>query len=476
MARQFTLPTPLAADEEDQSFWLQDTAKLAHRFPRLTGSAHADVAIIGGGLTGLWSAIRILEAAPRTRVVVLEALQCGAGASGRNGGQVHSWFESLDRLADVTGEEEAFQLAQATSDAIDELAALQEAGELDMDLRLDGWLWTASSLAQEGAWDAALEQTAARGVSPYAAIGAAELERRTGSSASYIGVVEGKGGSLHPGKLMRSLARYAASKGVEIYEHSPVNELTTGTTAMLRTPGGSVEADKVLLATNVWASSIPELRRKMFIVDSEVIATEPIPERLDSLGWKDGASICDGQDQVLYYQRTVDGRVVFGRGSGRTTFRDRVGPEFNRRPDGTGETIAEFHRVYPQLRDVRIEYDWTGAIDCVPSHVPLFGNLAGQPNVFYALGWNGTALAQIPATSRIIASMILGVADDRGKSKLINQRRAKSLPPEPARFIGANVVRAAVIRKNRAEIANRRPGKMVEAVLTLMPKGTREHD
>ncbi|MCU1437128.1 MAG: hypothetical protein JWP66_215 [Naasia sp.] len=477
MSRRFTLSTPVPAAERDQSFWLRDTAALARRFPALAGDVHADVAIIGGGLTGLWSAIRLRETSPELRVVVVEAVECGYGASGRNGGQVHSWFESLDRLADATDEAEAFRLAQATSDAMDELQALQDSGELDMGLRLDGWLWTASSIAQEGAWDGALERTAARGVAPYQPVDAAELQRRTGSTASYTGVLERKAGTLHPGKLMRNLAIYAATKGVEIFERSPVTELTAGSPATLRTASGSVTAGKVLLATNIWASAIPQLRRKMFIVDSEVIATEQIPERLEAFGWTDGASVCDAQDQVLYYQRTEDGRIVFGRGSGRTTFRDRIGAAFNRRRDGgMADTIAEFHRVYPQLRDVRIDYDWTGGIDCVPAHVPIFGNLAGASNVFYALGWNGTALAQIPATSRIIASMILGRTDEWGRSKLINQRRAKSLPPEPFRFVGAIIVRQAIVWKNRAEIVNRRPNPVLRAVLTLMPKGTREHE
>jgi glycine/D-amino acid oxidase-like deaminating enzyme len=294
-------------------------------------------------------------------------------------------------------------------------------------------------------------------------------------------VVEEEGGSLHPGKLMRSLARYADRLGVRIHEHTPVSRIETATGrrggARLSTPGGVLSAGSVLLATNVWASSIPELRRRMFVVDSEVIATEPVPERLDAMGWTGGEAICDAQQQVLYYQRTVDGRVVFGRGSGRTIFRDRVPGALNRRPGGPSamdETIAEFRRVYPQLADVAIDYDWTGGIDCVPSHVPQFGRLAKDPGIFYAIGWNGTALAQVPACSRIIAAMIAGDDDEWGRSALIDQP-ASSLPPEPVRFIGANVVRWGIVRKNRAEIANRRPSLVVRAVIRFMPKGSSEH-
>ncbi|OUM43481.1 NAD(P)/FAD-dependent oxidoreductase [Arthrobacter sedimenti] len=477
MSTEFHLRPPVLPGRQDESYWLQSTAGLeTKQCPALAGSATADLAIVGGGLTGLWTALRVLEKDPSLNVVVLEAGTCGAGASGRNGGQVHSWFESLDRLAAVTDADEALRLAQASADAINELEALQDSGEVDMDLRLDGWLWTASSTAQEGAWQEALNLCAANGVSPYRVLDAEEIRQRTGSDASYQGVVEDRAGSLHPGKLMRNLKMHALRKGVTIYENTPVTTIAAGRPATLTTPGGSLSAGNVLLATNAWASSVPELRQKMYVVDSQVIATEPIPDRLDELGWKSGEAVCDAQNQVLYYQRTPDGRVIFGRGSGGTIFGDRLGATQNRHPRWVADSVAEFRRVYPTLSDVRIDYDWLGAIDCVPAHVPIFGNLKGQDNLFYAIGWNGTGLAQIPACSRIIASMILKTDDVWGRSKLINQQQAKSLPPEPVRFLGAHMVRAALVRKNALEIRNRRPDLMTRALVALMPKGTSEHD
>jgi glycine/D-amino acid oxidase-like deaminating enzyme len=476
MRTKFSLRPPVLPGRQDQSYWLQSQDETqTDSCPPLTGTASADLAIVGGGLTGLWTALRVLEKEPGLRVVVLEAGTCGAGASGRNGGQVHSWFESLDRLAAVTDPAEALRLAQASADAIDELEALQNSGEVDMDLRLDGWLWTASSSAQEGAWQKALELCAANGVAPYRVLDAEEIQQRTGSTASYQGVVEARAGSLHPGKLMRNLKAHALRKGVIIHEHTPVTTVTAGKPATLTTPDGSLRATNVLLATNAWASSVPELRRKMYVVDSQVIATEPIPDRLDELGWKSGEAICDAQNQVLYYQRTPEGRVIFGRGSGGTIFRDRLGAALNRDPRWVADSIAEFHRVYPSLSDVRIDYDWLGPIDCVPAHVPIFGNLEGQDNIFYAVGWNGTGLAQIPACSRIIASMILKSDDVWGRSKLINQQ-AKSLPPEPIRFLGALMVRAALVRKNALEIRNQKPDLLTRALVALMPKGRAEHD
>ena len=474
--KHFRLRPPVIAADTDRSYWLQSTEILDDApAPALKGSATTGIAILGGGLTGLWTALRILEADPGQKVTVLEADICGSGASGRNGGQVHSWFESLDRLATVAGPEEALRLAHASADAIQELKALQDSGDVDMDLRLDGWIWGASSRAQEEAWEPALQRCQETGNAPYRRLDAAEISRRTGSTVSYTGVVEEAAGSLHPGKLMRNLKKYAMRKGVTIHERTPALRMTPGPEVRIQTPGGELTAAKVLIATNAWASSIPELRGKMYVVDSQVVVTEPIPEQLDALGWKGGEAICDAQNQVLYYQRTPDGRIVFGRGSGGTVLGDRIGAKMNRDPRWVQDSIRELHRVYPSLKDVRIDYDWLGPIDCVPAHVPMFGNLAGHDNIFYAVGWNGTGLAQIPACSRILSSMLLGLDDEWAHSNLINQATAKSLPPEPIRFIGASIVRAALIRKNAAEIRDLKPGKLTEAVVRLMPKGTTEH-
>ena len=140
---------PVVAPREDWSFWLQDIDAGPVTEP-LGGNVVADVVIVGGGFTGLWTALRLLDAEPSMKVVILEAVFCGAGASGRNGGQVHSWFAEIDALAAVVGQEEATELCQDTADVIAELRRLQQDERIDMDLRLDGWLWTASSIAQEG--------------------------------------------------------------------------------------------------------------------------------------------------------------------------------------------------------------------------------------------------------------------------------------------------------------------------------------
>lgn len=462
------LRPPVAAAPADRSFWLQDAGADAVTAP-LQGTEHAEVAIVGGGFCGLWTALRIKELAPETRVAILEADFCGSGASGRNGGQVHTWFAELDLVSAVTGAEEARRLCADTADAITELEQLQRSGTIDMDLRLDGWLWTASSKAQEGAWNKAVALTEAVEPGRFRQLTASEIERRTGSRASYIGVVEAKAGTVQPAKLALGLRNLALERGVVIHERSPVLELLPGRTCILRTARGELGAEKVVLAANAWLSALPELRRHMYVVGSQVIATAAVPDRLARIGWRDGASICDSQAQVLYYQRTPQGRVIFGRGSGEVAFGADIHAGFNRSPQHGAGNIRELGRVYPSLRGVPVEYDWSGPIDCVPEHIPVFEHLRGHPNIFFGMGFNGTGIAQTPVGGRILASLALERKDRWSQSALVGLERRSALPPEPARYFGAKLVRMAIRRRNAVEIRNEQPGFVVRAISDWKP-------
>ncbi|MER8487889.1 FAD-binding oxidoreductase [Mesorhizobium australicum] len=461
---------PAVAATADRSFWLQDIAASPATQP-LVGGEQVDVVIVGGGYTGLWTALRIRDLAPETRVTVLEADQCGSGASGRNGGQVHSWFAELDQISAVVGEEEGRALCADSVDAIAELEKLQRDGTIDMDLRLDGWLWTASSTAQEGAWNRAVAMTEAAGANRFRQLTGEEIKQRTGSSASYAGVVEPNAGTVHPAKLATGLRDLAIARGVAVHERSPVTEIVPGRTCLVRTAQGEVRAEKVVLAANAWLSALPELRRHLYVVASQVVATAEIPDLLDRIGWRDGASICDSQRQVLYYQRTPKGRVVFGRGSGNIAYAGNFGQSFNRSPEHGRDNIRELGRVYPELRGVPIDYDWAGPIDCVPEHVPVFDHLKGHPNIVFGMGYNGTGIAQTPIGGRVLASLVLERKDRWSGSGLVGLDRRKTMPPEPFRYLGAKLVRAAIARRNDAEIRNGRPGALTRFLSERTPGG-----
>ena len=187
------------------------------------------------------------------------------------------------------------------------------------------------------------------------------------------------------------------------------------------------------------------------------------------MGGETGLSICDSQRQVLYYQRTPKGRVIFGRGSGKVAFLDRIGAGFNRSHEHGRDNLRELHRVYPELRGVRVEYDWSGPIDCVPEHVPVFDHLQHHPNIFFGMGFNGTGVAQTPIGGRILASLVLERDDRWSRSRLVGIERRLSLPREPFRYLGARLVRMAVRRRNDAEIRNLTPGIVTRFVSSLTP-------
>ncbi|MDY0873786.1 NAD(P)/FAD-dependent oxidoreductase [Dongia rigui] len=467
-----TLRQPVIAREKDRSFWLQDVGAGAVT-PPLQGAQRADVVIVGGGFTGLWTALRLREQAPEMRITILEADFCGSGASGRNGGQVHSWFAEIDQISAVVGKAEGRQLCAETVDAIVELDQLQRDGVVDMELRLDGWMWTASSKAQEGAWNKAFAMCEAVGADRFEPLSGADILRRTGSAASYAGIVERHAGTVHPAKLAMGLRRLALARGIVICEQSPVLDIVPGGICTVRSAQGSIQAEKIVLAANAWLAAIPELRRRMYVVASQVIATAAIPDRLNELGWRDGLSICDSQQQVLYYQRTPQGRVIFGRGSGEIAFRDDFGASFNRSPARGRDNRREMQRVYPALRDVAVEYDWSGPIDCVPEHVPVFDHLESHPNIFFGLGFNGTGIAQTPIGGRILASLVLEKHDRWSESGLVGLARRSTLPPEPIRYLGARLVRAAIRRKNDAEIRNESAGPLTNLLASFTP-GSRQ--
>ena len=459
---------PVAAARGERSFWLQSLEAGAVT-PPLQGSADCDVAIVGGGYAGLWTALRIKEQAPQTRVTVLEADFCGSGASGRNGGQLHSWFAAIDALRALGGVDDALMLCRASADAIEELNRLQTSGAIDMDLRLDGWLWTASSTAQEGAWAAADSLCRTLAQERFRSLGRADILRRTGSAASYVGIVEERAGTVQPAKLALGLRRRALVMGVVIHERSPVFEIVPGPRAHLRTAGATLCADKVVLAANAWLAAIPELHPYLYVVSSQVIATAPASDILERIGWTDGISICDAQHHVLYYQRTPTGEVIFGRGTGGIAYGERIDAGFNRGGDKGADNIREMHRVYPQLKDVPVLYDWSGPIDCTAQHLPVFGTLKGHANIFYGVGFSGTGIAQTPVAGRILASLVLGCDDAWSRCALVGIGTRRRLAPEPLRHLGAQIVRRAIRRKNDLEILNRKPDPLTRFLARLAP-------
>ena len=452
-----------------RSLWLDEAlaADPGAPAPPLAGEARADVCVVGGGYTGLWTALELRERDPGLDVVLVEADICGGGASGRNGGFVLSWWAKFKTLRALLGEGEALRIARASADAVAEIGAFCEREGIDAHFRPDGWLWTATSDAQRGAWRATLAELERAGVAPFEEPSADEVARRAGSPVHVAGIFEPTAATVQPALLARGLRRLALERGVRSFERAAMTALER---RRVRTAGGSVAADRVVLATNAWAARFRELRRALVVIASDMVATEPFGERLVRDGWADGVAISDSRLLVNYFRSTRDGRVAFGRGGGTLAFGGRVGSAFDGESPRAADVTAEWRRLYPQFADVRTTAGWTGPIDRSVTSLPFFGRLREHPHVAYGVGFSGNGVGPSLLGGRILASLVLDADDDWSRCGLTRGPVGR-FPPEPARFVGGHVVRAAVARKEQADDEGRRAGRLTRALAGLAPAG-----
>lgn len=452
-----------------RSYWFE-TAEPAPVAAPLQGKQHADVAIIGGGFVGLWTALTLKQHEPDLRVVVLEQDVCGGGASGRNGGFVMSWWPKIGTIASLCDDEQARFLGNAAERAIGELGEFCHEHGVDAHFQQKGWLWTATTPAHVDSWNSTLEACARLGVAPFERLSSDEVARRTGSKVHLAGVLERSNATVQPAALVQGMRRVALQAGVIIHEHSGVSELQPGNPVRLRTATGELSAASVVLATNAWSTALPELAKLIMPVNSSIVVTDPIAGRLAHMGWTGGESITDSQLMVDYYRTTRDGRIAFGKGTGAIALGSQIGALFSADLASIALTAADLRRTYPMLAETGLSHSWSGPIDRTYDSLPVFGSLRGQPNIHYGIGWSGNGVGPSRLGGRILASLALKRDDEWSQCALVN-RRCKTFPPEPLRYLGGSLVRNAVLRKERAEMAGGK-GALVDRLLaTLAPSG-----
>jgi glycine/D-amino acid oxidase-like deaminating enzyme len=424
--------------------------------PPLVGDVGADVCIVGGGYLGLWAAIEILEQAPETRVVLLEAQACGFGASGRNGGWVTGWHDELDQLISRFGIEEGLRLAECSSRAIDRLEEICDTYGIECRLRRRGATKVAVTPVQVGKWRPAVAacETYGRG-KLYVEVDGAELRRRTGSPLPLSGATQTDGATVQPALLARGLRRVALRLGARIHEGTPMVSLDRGAPSRVRTVAGSVVADQVVLATGASMAAIRELRRAIVPVGSSIVVTEPLGERLLSRPFANGEAFGDQRMSVHYMQVTPDGRLVFGRGGGPLGAAGRVHGEHWYDPRTLRSVARDLRRWFPDLADARITHAWSGPVDRAPAHLPFIGMLGDHGNIHYATGISGNGVGPCSYLGRVLSRIVLGVDDEDTRSSL-TRGPSEYLPPEPVRSVGGFVVRAAVEYVEDAQERGRR--------------------
>jgi glycine/D-amino acid oxidase-like deaminating enzyme len=455
-----------------RSLWLQEALRNeqdAGETPELLESVEADVCIVGAGYTGLWSALRVKDLQPSASVVVVESDICGGGPSGRNGGFALSWWPKIETLRKRVGKEEALQLVKASESSVAEIGEFCEREGFDAHFHRGGWLWSATSPAQVGAWESSLHIAEEHGEHPFELLSAEEVRARTGSPVHLGAVFEAGAATVQPGLLARGLRRAALARGIRIHERTPMVELDRDA-GVVRTPSGSVRSGAIVLALNAWAIKIPELSRALVAVASDMVATEPMPQRLEESGWTGGEAISNCRLMVHYYRTTRDGRIAFGRGGGRLAFGGRVNANFDYSAQLTEELERDLAHYVPAAEGVAVTNAWGGPIDRTADGLPFAGRLPGRVPIVYATGYSGNGVAPSLTFAKILASSALGVEDEWSTCGL-NRGVPGRFPPEPVRFLGGLVVRAAVRRKESREDVGRTCDPVTGAVAGLAPQG-----
>ncbi|HEV7192136.1 MAG TPA: FAD-binding oxidoreductase [Jatrophihabitantaceae bacterium] len=459
-------PRPLAVVRS--SLWMEQALsdELAGPSDTLTGRTTTDICIVGGGYTGLWTALAIKDRDPSVQITLLEASVCGAGASGANGGFAMTWWPKWSTLKKLVGSDAA-AVARASETAVAEIGDFVAANGVAADFTAAGWLWAATNSAQLGSWQETIDGWAESGESPYSPVDSATAAAMTGSPTHLGGVFESGVATLHPGRLVRALRRIAIDRGVRIHENTPMTSMyRQGARTVVQTPQGTVAASQIVLATNAALVAYREIRRHLVLLGSDVVATAPCADQISD--WDPGLAVSDSRRLVHYYRTTKDDRVVFGKGGGRVGFGKRLDPRFWGPSERAEEVTGQLHRTFPRLRPVPITHSWSGAVDYSIDSMPFFGSLSGMPNVHFVAGFSGDGVGPSRLAGHVLASRALGVDDEWSNFPLVREPRG-ALPPEPARFLGGQIVRRAISRKEAFEDAERRPGRTLVTVAGLDP-------
>ncbi|PYB92656.1 NAD(P)/FAD-dependent oxidoreductase [Pseudomonas fulva] len=386
-----TLPAEHAAS------YYAATARDTNRYPHLEGDIDADVCVVGGGLTGVNTALELAERG--LSVVLLEGRRVGWGASGRNGGQlIRGIGHDVNGFARYVGEDGVRYLKQAGIDSVTLVAERIARHGIECDLRW-GFCELANTPAQFAAFAAEQQELAALGCQPHTyRVPAERLREVVGSDRYAGGMVDMGSGHLHPLDLVQGEARAAQSLGVQIFEQSPVLRIDHGSTVTVHTAHGKVRAASLVLGCNAHLEGLePRLSGKVLPAGSYVVATEPLEEAVAKSLIPQNMALCDQKVGLDYYRLTADRRLLFG-GACHYSGRDPRDIAAYMRP--------KVQRVFPQLGEVRIDYQWGGMIGITANRFPQVGRLRDHPNVYYAQGYSGHGLNVTHWTARLLAQSI----------------------------------------------------------------------
>jgi glycine/D-amino acid oxidase-like deaminating enzyme len=445
-----------------QGFWLSREERVEpHAI--LEGQVDADVAVIGGGFAGMWTAWLIQEAEPGARVALIEAGLCGHGPTGRNGGFVNSMWFSLASMRTRFGDDGALAVARAAEAAIGEIGEWCRAQEVDASFRNGGYLQVSTARPFDHVWDETVTSCRELGEPDAVTVLSADGVRQRCASPIFRGAAYfPASATVNPARLALGLRRRLIEAGVAVYELSKARGLSVSPGLVeVRTDGGVVRAPQSVLATGGAQEAVGPLRRRLTLTSSHMVITEPVPDVLEELGWTGGECITDARHMLHYFRTTDDDRIAFGWGGGRVVYGARLCGHAEVDAGLAAQVAAHLVRFFPQLSDRRIEHAWGGPIDVSPTHTPIIGSLDGR--VHYAFGFTGNGVGPSRMVGHVLSSLALDHRDEYTRLPIVEPAQVK-VPPEPFRYVGGKVIREALLRKERAEELDLEPSRLSKLI------------
>ena len=442
-------------------WWLEEAGAVVPTRP-LEGDASADVVVVGGGYLGLWTAWQLLALEPNLDVLVLEAEICGHGPSGRNGGFCETLWPDAPTLRERTGDAAALAVCRASEEAVRGVGAWCEANGVDAWYRPAPMLHVATTEPQVGSWNPDVRAAVELGV-PDAVVAATsdEVRGRCDSPLFRGGAVYALNATVQPARLALGLRAKVLERGVRIHERTEVTRLHREGGVETRT--GHVRAGATVLAVNSAAVRFPGYRLSLAVASSHIVLTEPVPDVLEDLGWRGGEAIVDTRTLVHYMRTTRDDRIAFGWGGGTMGFDGRRQKRLEVDPSVVARARESLVRFFPQLHGRKVTHAWGGPIDVSPTHLPIFGS---RGRVHHGFGFTGNGVGPSYLGGEILARLALDRRDERTSLALVEPAR-KLFPPEPFRYVGGSLIRKALLAKDEAEDAGRKPGAATSFVAAL---------
>jgi len=443
-----------------RSLWLDTVPGSLDPRPSLPGDLQCDIAIVGAGYTGLWTAYYLHRADPSLRIVVLEADIAGFGASGRNGGWCSALFAAEPaRLAKQHGRPAAIAMQRAMFDTVDEVGKVSADEGIDCHFVKGGTTRFATNPAHVERLQHEVDEAHALGFTDDDDrwLDGPAARARIVLTGSLGGAHTPHCAAIHPARLARGLAEVVARAGVVLYEQTPVQAIDG---RMVRTEHGTVRADVVVRATEAWGATVVPIYSLM-------IATEPLPPEVwEEIGWNGRETMSDGRHMIIYAQRTADDRIAFGGRGAPYHFGSRIRPEFDR----VEKVFVDLRRVLAELipatSDARITHAWGGPLGVPRDWYPSCGYDAAG-GVAWAGGYVGDGVATTNLAGRTLADLITGNDSPLVDLPWVNHR-SPAWEPEPLRWLGHRALSATARSADRVERRTGRPAKRIAVVEKLL--------